>query len=425
MTDGPASPTGGVRSRLLHQGRRLGDRAGWSLAVELLQLASSTVVFLILVRFMDQATFGELGALLALVFPALSIATLGSHFLLLRRSSRGDDLADAWSRATTVGFVGPVLAVIVMIALRPILLPNVAAWAYVLVFVGNLPFYWLNELAVYLGVGSGRMKQAAQARLILVVFRFAALGWFAIWGDGRLVAWALVSTLSFVGGGLGALLFVRSQFQLTPRFEPSSFADLPEGIPFSANSVNESLVDSSDRWLLTRFDHKDDAALYTLGARIVQFGYLPLRTLMRAYDAELFAAGKDGVSAALQVTRRMVKPGMTIAIAVGAGFLLLAPVVPVVAGEDYRDSINVIRLLAVLPVIRIVQYLAGNTLSAASHQPWRMRATALAMVTNLGLNLWLLRDGTWRTAIFTTFVSELLLAALLIASVGYWVRRET
>ena len=424
---GPAGAPAGGRSPGRPPGRRpagLGDRAGWSVVVELLQLASSTLVFLILVQFMDQTAYGELAALLALVFPALSVATLGTHFLLLQRSSRGEDLARAWARASTVGFVGPVLAVLVMIALRPLLLPNVDATAYALLFAGNLPFYWMNELAVYLGVGTGRMRDAALARAILVVSRFAALAWFALWGGGQLVAWTAASAVSFVAGGLGAVALVARRFGLRPGFDRSSWRDLPEGVPFSANSVNESLVDSSDRWLLVRYDHKDDAALYSLGARIVQFGYLPLRILMRTYDAELFGAGQRGVRAALAVTRRMIRPGLLIAAGVSVGFLALAGVVPVVAGEEYRDSVSVIRLLAVLPFVRMMQYLAGNTLSAAGRQPWRLAATAIAMVTNLGLNLWLLRDGTWRTAIATTFVSEALLLALLVGTVGLWVRRE-
>ncbi len=419
------SGSGGRLSRSLGMGLQLlGGKAGWSLVVELLQLASSTLVFLVLVQFMPQETYGDLVGLLALVFPALSVATLGTHFLLLRRSSQGHDLADAWNRAITVGFVGPVLAAIVMIAARPLLLPNVDPLAYSLVFIGNLPFYWMNELAVYLGVGAGRMKQAAQARFILVICRFGALAWFAVWGDGRLVAWGGASTVSFIVGGVGALIFVRRVFGLRPGFDRSSFTDLPEGIPFSANAVNEGLVDKSDQVLLVRFDHKDDAALYGLGARIIQFGYLPLRTLLRTFDAELFGAGKDGVRAALRVTRRMVRPGISIAVAVGVGFLVLAPVIPWVAGDEYRDSVDVIRLLAVLPAIRMVQYLLGNTLSAADRQWWRTGATATAVVVNLGLNIWLLRDGTWRTAIFTTFVSELLLAALLAAIVVKWVRWE-
>ena len=413
-------------SALVASGLRLvgGGRAGWSLAVELLQLASSTLVFLILVKFLSTDAYGELTGLLALVFPALSVATLGTHFLLLRRSSQGHDLADAWNRAITVGFVGPVLAAAVMIALRPLLLPNVDPVAYSLIFIGNLPFFWMNELAVYLGVGSGRMKQAAQARFILVLCRFIALGWFAIWGGGELVAWAAASTVSFIVGGIGAIIFVRRVFDLRPSFERTSFADLPEGIPFSANAVNEGLVDKSDQVLLVRFDHKTDAALYGLGARIIQFGYLPLRTLLRTFDAELFGAGKDGVRAALRVTRRMVAPGMSIAVAVGVGFLVFAPLIPLVAGEEYNDSVSVIRLLAVLPIIRMAQYLLGNTLSAADRQWWRTGATATAVVVNLGLNIWLLRDGTWRTAIFTTFVSEILLAALLAAIVVKWVRWE-
>ncbi|MGH1489330.1 MAG: lipopolysaccharide biosynthesis protein [Acidimicrobiales bacterium] len=426
MAADPQNPNsqGWISRQLAKAGPALVNRAGWSLVVELLQLASSTLVFLILVKFMTQDTFGELGSLLALVFPALSVGSIGSHFLLLRRSSQGEELAEAWNRAITVGFIGPLAAAGLMIVLRPVLLPNVDAWAYVLVFVGNLPFYWLNELAVYLGVGSGRMKQAAQVRAILVFFRFLALAWFALWGDGGLTDWAMASTLSFAAGGLGAVFFVSRVFGLRPRFVRGVHTDLRPGMPFSVNSANESLVDASDRWLLGRFDHKADAALYTLGARIIQFGYLPLRILLRAYDAEMFAAGKYGIRSVLPVTRRMIKPGMGVAVAVGLGFLLLAPAVPWIAGPEYEESVEVIRFLAILPMIRMVQYLAGNTLSAADRQPWRMVAAGLAMVVNLSLNLWLLRDGDWRVAVYTTFFSEVLLAGMLIALVAYGSRAE-
>jgi O-antigen/teichoic acid export membrane protein len=400
------------------------ERAGWSTVVELLQMASSTLVFLILVKFMTLDTYGELTSLMALVFPALSVGAIGSHMLLLRRSSQGDDLHSAWSRATTVGFVGPIAVAGLMIVFRPLILPNVDPWAYVLVFLGNLPFFWLNELAVYLSVGTNRMKQAAEVRGILLGFRFTALLWFVIWGDGRLVAWAAASMLSFVAGGVASLLFVRRVFGIRPRLDADAGRDIRPGIPFSVNSANEGLVDASDRWLLGRFDHKADAALYGLGARIIQFGYVPLRILLRTYDAELFGAGKFGVRSALAVTRRIIRPGMAVAVAVTLGFIVLAPLVPWVAGAEYNETLDVIRLLALLPTIRMVQYLSGNTLSASDRQPWRMGATGLAMVVNLGLNLWLLRDGDWRTAIYTTFFSEVLLAAMLIGLVAYGAKSE-
>lgn len=410
--------------RLTGLARKVADRAGWSLAVELLQLASSTVVFLILVKFMEPATFGELGGLMAMTFPALAVATVGTHFLLLRRSAQGEDLHQAWHRALTVGMGGPVLAAAVMIGLQPLILPNVDPWAYALIFIGNLPFFWMNELAVYLGIGTGQMRRAAQVRGLLVGFRFLAVLWFAIWGGGSLVAWAGASMVSFIAGAIGALWYVNRVFGLRPRFDRRAGEDLSPGVPFSVNSVNEGMVDSSDRVLLVRFDHQVDAGLYSLGARIVQFGYLPLRILLRSYDADLFAAGKRGVRAALVVTRRMAAVGMAIAVAMTAGLVIFAPLVPLVAGSEYNDALAVIRLLALLPVVRMVQYLFGNVLSAADRQWWRTGATAVAMVTNLGLNIWLLPNGGWRTAVMTTFVAEVLLAVALMGAVGYWSRRE-
>ncbi|MDH4363131.1 MAG: hypothetical protein OEY70_03450, partial [Acidimicrobiia bacterium] len=137
--------------------------------------------------------------------------------------------------------------------------------------------------------------------------------------------------------------------------------------------------------------------------------------LLRTVDADLFAAGRNGATPALAVTRRLLRPAVAVGLAAGAAAFVCASMVPWLVGDEYRPAVETIRLLAPMPAIRAVQYLMGNCLSASGQQRWRLILTVAAGMLNLGLNLVLLPNGTWRTAVGTTFVSELFLTAALTA----------
>ena len=413
-----------ARSRLTGGGRGTAKRIGWSTVVELAQLASSVLVFLILARQLHPDEYGALGAVLGVATPAATLTSFGSAVLLIKRIAQGGDFAEAWQRATSIGILGPAAGALVLVAAKPLILPRVSTVVYALLVVSQLNFFWLTELAVYVGNATRNLKAAAQIRLMVVATRFAGLVLFATLTPGRLVDWAVASVLSFaVGAGL-ALFHVWRVFGARPSLRRGSMADVREGLPFSANAVTESLVDISDRPLLYRYGHETDAGIYTLGGRIIQFGYLPIRILLRTADADLFAAGQHGVGPALAVTRRLLKPALAVGLAAGAGAFVCASVVPWLVGDDYGPAVETIRLLAPMPAIRAVQYLMGNCLSASGHQRWRLILTVAAGALNLGLNLVLLPGGTWRTAVGTTFASELFLTASLTAVALGWARRR-
>ncbi|MGF1597357.1 MAG: lipopolysaccharide biosynthesis protein [Acidimicrobiales bacterium] len=425
MTTPPAASPGRLRGRIARIGPEgLGGRAGWATVVEVLQLASSLLVFIVLANLLTTADMGIMGAVLGAAVPVASLSGFGSHVLLIKRVAQGGHVADSWRRSTAIGLLGPAAGSLVMIAARPVLMPDIDPWTYGLLMVSQVNFFWLTELAVYLGNGSRRLKEAAQLRAMVVGCRFAALLAFAVLGEGRLLGWAIASFASFGLGAVLSLFYVWRVFGATPSIGQGSLADLREGLPYSVNAVSESLVDVSDRPLLVNYGHAEDAGIYSVGGRIIQFGYLPLRILMRASDADLFESGRQGVRSALRLTRSLLLPAAAIGSTVGLAFALAAPLVPVLAGDKYDEAVEAIRLLAILPLVRGIQYLMGNCLSATDHQWWRVGATIAAAALNFGLNLRLLPDGTWRTAVFTTIVSELFLTAFLAVAVYGWAWRE-
>ena len=80
-----------TRSRLTDGGRGAGHRVGWSSVVELSQLASSVLVFLILARQLTPGDYGALGAVLGVAMPAATLSSFGSHVLLIKRIAQGGD----------------------------------------------------------------------------------------------------------------------------------------------------------------------------------------------------------------------------------------------------------------------------------------------------------------------------------------------
>lgn len=398
-------------------------RVGWAGAVEVMQLVSSVVVFLALADLLTRDDYAQLQAIQGLALPAAGLASLGSHILLIQRVSRGQPLTEAWPRATSIGILGPAVGALVVIAIQPITNPALDRGPVILLVLAQVNFFWLGELAVYVGNATGRLREAAQIRFLLMVCRLVALGWFALWGGTRLVNWAAASMVSFAVGAALAVGYIWRVFGARPSLARGRMDDVREGAPFSVNAVSENLVSVSDQPLLERYGHRDDLAVYGLGVRITQFGYMPQRMLMRASDANLFRAGKDGTVAALGVTRALLGPSVAVNVAVGVGMVAVSPLLPYLTPR-YGDLPPVLRLLAVLPLVRGLQWLVGNTLSASGHQKGRVVCTWTAVVVNLGLNLALLPTGTWRTAVFTTMVTEVYLLAALTVVVLVWARRE-
>jgi O-antigen/teichoic acid export membrane protein len=405
-------------------GPSLVGRTIWSAIAEILQLASSVLVFLILARHLAPADYGVMGAVLGLAMPAATLTSFGSHVLLIKRVAQGGSFKEAWQQATSIGILGPALGAIVMIAFKPVLLPGVDIWVYTLLLLSQLNFFWLTELAVHVGGATRNFRASAQIRLMIAIVRFGALIVFAALTPGRLIDWAIASAISFALSAALAIGYIWRVFDAPPSLKRGSFADAKEGAPFSANAVTGSLVDTSDRPLLYRYGHESDAGIYALGGRIVQFGYMPVRILLRASDADLFAAGQGGIRPALQVVKRLLRPAMALGVLSGACLLLGASIVPRLVGSEYEEAVLTIQLFATMPAIRALQYLVGNCLSASGHQRVRLLATVAAAVLNFGLNLVLLRHGSWRMAVVTTFVTEIFLTLVLVVVVAALYQKE-
>ena len=92
--------------------------------------------------------------------------------------------------------------------------------------------------------------------------------------------------------------------------------------------------------------------------------------------------------------------------------------------SKFAESVDVVRWLAFIPLVKGLQYFPGNALTGADHhniRSWIIFATALV---NLIGNLIFIPRFQWQAAAITTLVAEVLFACLLWIAVSVLARRE-
>ena len=94
------------------------------------------------------------------------------------------------------------------------------------------------------------------------------------------------------------------------------------------------------------------------------------------------------------------------AIASLVGYWLLAPFIPFILGDEFTEAIGALLWLSPLPAIAAFQYLAADTLTGSGHQKARSMVQLAAAVINIGLNIWLIPQFSWKGAAWATLISD-------------------
>jgi O-antigen/teichoic acid export membrane protein len=106
-------------------------------------------------------------------------------------------------------------------------------------------------------------------------------------------------------------------------------------------------------------------------------------------------------------------------LAAAAALYLVAPVLPGILGDGYRDAIVAVRWLAILPLLKAIHYFGADALTGAGHQGYRTVVQVSIAVVNVALNLWLIPLHSWRGAAVATLVSDALMGVAIWGLVWY------
>jgi len=391
---------------------------------ELVQLGLSSVVFFVLARALQPDDFGRYTAVIALTVIAGHLSNAGAHALMIERVAHGEDIAVAWPRALATITIGTTVGAGVLLLVRPVVIPSVELLPYLLFVLTWLNLFWLVEGAVTVAVACRQLQVAARLRVVNAVIRVGSLLAFVAAGGDALDEWAWFGLGGALVGFGAVLLLLDLGLGLAPAWRRPRGADIRRGFPFALNYSTEGLFDAADRPILLRYGWDADAGRYSIASRIVQLGLIPLVAIARSSDRDVFEHGAGSTTEALTFTKRLLGPAVGFGILAGVGLLVGAPLVPVLVGEEYRETVTIMRVLAIIPLVKAFQIFGGNILLGSGHAKVRLLLTLAAAGINVPLNFLLIPAHSWKGAVTTTIVCEILLAAAIWIAVLRIARRE-
>ena len=88
------------------------------------------------------------------------------------------------------------------------------------------------------------------------------------------------------------------------------------------------------------------------------------------------------------------------------GLFVLAPLIPLLVGRGFAESVSALRWLCLIPVFRSVHGVTGGVLTGAGLQRYRSVTQIVAAAGNFVLNLWLIPTHGWLGAAWASLVTD-------------------
>jgi O-antigen/teichoic acid export membrane protein len=331
-------------------------------------------------------------------------------------SREHESFAPTWGAALRVTAAGFVLLLAVATGFGHIFLrPELRMLVPWIAFSDGL-FGKLVQLAGRALQGAGELRAMAKltagmnlVRVTLAALLFANARWWG--GRADALAWARIYWIAplLVGGIACWVVTARLGW---PRFERMRRKDWSEGFSFSLSNSSISLYNDIEKTFLVGLGQTFAAGIYGAAYRVVDVATAPLYSVYAAATPRLFREGDAGVEQAHALSNRILRRAFLYGVGAAATLFFGAGLVPRLFGPSFAESVPALRWLCLLPLLRVLHYAWGTTITASASQ-WNRTATQIgAAALNLLLCAWMIPRWSWQGAAWASLLTDGSLALL-------------
>ena len=416
------------------------------LGSQLLYAFFQGIQFILIARALGAHDFGRMSGVLAILAVLLPFTGLGAHNVMVIRIARGSGNALVYfGNALIVGLISGFVLVLLAIFWGLTFLPTVATPAVMLLFgISEILVAYFIGIAVHVFYGFERHVYSGLFYCLHGFFRvlFAAV-FFALFYHNaellhrlqlfsslvnfptdRLELWgwfhlaAGLTTLTFV-------IFITIRQIGWPTFDLMlALRELRVGVFFSIGVSAKSIYTNIDKAILAHYVSPEINGAYTAAFRLIYMAYTPIPAVLTAVSARFFRDGVNGVGPNFRMATRIVIYGSLYCLVFAMLVFIVAPSIPYILGDGYALSIDILRWLALLPLILMLQDTYSDALTGADRQMVRSFFQVTVALMCFGVNMALVPKFSWMGAVATTYLSQIVLAVLVIGFIVFLLRRE-
>jgi O-antigen/teichoic acid export membrane protein len=185
-----------------------------------------------------------------------------------------------------------------------------------------------------------------------------------------------------------------------------------EGLVYALSSSAGNVYTDFDKVLLGHFGMNAANGVYSMAYKAVSVFCMPVASIHNAAFPRIFQRGKDGVAGTSAYVLRILKRTAPLSLLMAVILWFTAPILPHLLGPSFAESTSALRWLCLLPLTRAFQWSAGDALTGAGLQRYRLGTQIIAAVFNLSVNLYLIPRYGWLGAAWTSVATDGLLGGL-------------
>jgi O-antigen/teichoic acid export membrane protein len=394
---------------------------------QVLRVLIQAAYFVLLARSLGAEAYGSFIAIVATAAILSPFSGLGTGPLFVRdvRSAR-HDAALCWGNGILITIVSGSLLAGLAVLFGLISGMHTGIWAIAAIYLADLVFMRITELAAFGFGASWRMREAAIQNVVISLLRLIAIALLvAVTHRVTLTSWAVAYALATVLGTIYALIRA-TRLWGPPRLHFAHLrGNLLEGLYFSISVAATTIYNDIDKVMLARLSDLTSTGIYGAAYRLIDVSMTPVRSLISAAYPQFFEKGAKGIRATFGYAKHLIRRSMVYGVAVAVSLWVIAPVLPHLLGSSYRSAVPALRMLAVIPFLRCIHAFLGDSLSGSGHQAVRMLVQVGIAALNIALNLVVLPRWSWRGAAWTSVACDGALVIVLWLTVCWYCTRES
>lgn len=399
----------------------------WMFLGQGLRLVIQGGCFVVIARSLGASNYGAFIGAASLVAIFSPFATLGFGNLLIKNVVRDRSLFPRyWGNALVMSVVsGAILLAGITGVARFALPPSIPTLLVVMVAASDLFAARVTDLACLAFQSFEQMAWTARINVTLSVLRLlGAIVAVKIWVHPTALQWGFIYCAASCLCAVFSIAIVSRQFG-RPRFDMlEMLSDLAEGFHFATGLSAQTIYNDLDKTMLSRLSTLDATGIYAAAYRLIDVAFVPVRSLLWAASPGYFRAGEHGIRASVGYLKRLLPKAVAYALLVFLVLMAAAPLIPRILGPEYARSVEALRWLALLPLMRTIHTLYGDALAVTGHQKVRMHLQVLIAVGNFLINLVVIPMYSWRGAVWSSLASDFLLLIAMVSAVTLLAREN-
>jgi O-antigen/teichoic acid export membrane protein len=395
----------------------LARNTGWMLLGQGLKLVIQALYFTVIARSLGVQNYGAFVGVVGLVGIMSPFGTLGSGHLLVKNVARdGLQFKKNYGLAllTTLSSSSILFGLVLLVS--NFLLPaTIPIRLVMLVAASDLFGMSITAICGQAFLAFERLEWTASINVLVSTMRLAAAAVLVVrhhspsalqWGSFYFASTTIVAmaALGMVFVKLGVPVFNLSR----------TTAEFREGFYFSVSQSAQTIYNDIDKAMLARLSTLEATGIYGAAYRLIDVSFAPVASVLVAAYPNFFKVGVDGVPATLRYLKPLILRALGYATFVAVALLVGAGVVPLILGGEYRLTVEALRWLAVLPLLKTVHFFLSDALTGAGYQALRTAINAGVAVFNVLINMWIIPAYSWRGAAWSSIASD----ALLVCGIG-------